>query len=181
MCLPIIGSGELKEIEKMITEILEDPVIPRLFLDNINMKLCDWIDMLDPVSIISLLQLWKGKTEFSVKEPEHISHLREYYKKSTTIQNYYEKWSIVDFCYEQERIKELSEILQLQFNIYYFHALKLSCILNKKPKLEYFREILDEVDMSLLSHQDCKNLNRISTNVNNSLFELVNSLHIDCE
>jgi hypothetical protein len=181
MCLSKLIHGELKglkEIEKLIIDIVEDPIHPRLFIDN-DLTLCDWIDVLDPISIISLLQLWKGETTFNINDPEHIAELRECYKKSTTIRNYYQKWSSINFYYEQEEIKELTEILQLQFNIYYSYALKLSCILIKKSKLEYLRKMLDEINKNFwLKNCYRKDLKHVSNNLYCEIFTLMHSLPI---
>ena len=54
-----------------------------------DLSLNDWIDSLESTQILSLLDLWKGKTNF-----EDISELMEYlkttFKKSGTIKQHYD-------------------------------------------------------------------------------------------
>ena len=67
-------------------------------IPNKDISLEYWIDKLESTQILSLLDLWNGKTKFE-DLPELIDYLKKTFKKSNTIKQYY------DMFIEQETEK----------------------------------------------------------------------------
>ena len=66
---------------------------------NNNISLNDWVDSLESQQILSLLDLWKGKTNFE-DIPELIDYLKTTFKKSGTIKEHYD----ISIKRENERV-----------------------------------------------------------------------------
>ena len=58
-------------------------------LPELDVSLTNWIDSLESKQILSLLDLWNGKTTFE-DIPELIDYLKNTYKKSYIIKQHYE-------------------------------------------------------------------------------------------